>query len=199
MISFRIGKRFVVVLVAIICFFAAPSGWTQSKQTEDNTLATSIKQKLEKWIGQKAPSFNLDLLDGGTIHSDTLKRSAYLLYFWYSGCPPCLKTSPYLPVLQEDYSDYGFTLVAVNADHFLELETTDDEISDYVKKQKYNFPIAHLDKELNDAYGQIEVFPTFFFVNEEGIINTVRFGFQSRQVLTGDIKELIRTKEKGRK
>ncbi|MEJ2111958.1 MAG: hypothetical protein P8Z37_19015 [Acidobacteriota bacterium] len=62
----------------------------------------------------------MDRTGGARLESQTASRrnagfrnsegQSYMTYFWISGCPPCMTISGYLPELQKQHEDSGFTL-----------------------------------------------------------------------------------------
>ncbi len=159
---------------------------------KDKRFGQTIERTLAGWMGKKAPAFSLDLSKGGKIDSADLIGKNYLVYFWYSGCPPCVRTSPHLVKLYERYKKSNFTIVAVNADRFLELGTTDEARAAYIQEEGIEFPVAHLNKEMQESYGNVNVYPTFFLVDAGGNIYRHHIGYQPPHVLTEDIEDLLK-------
>ena len=62
----------------------------------DRRFGQVLDRTLTGWVGKDVPPFTLTLFDGKTLASDDLEDRDYLLYFWFSGCPPCAKISPIL-------------------------------------------------------------------------------------------------------
>lgn len=159
---------------------------------KDRRFGQVLERTLTGWVGKDAPSFSLNLFDGKTLSSDDLKGKTFLLYFWFSGCPPCVKISPHLADLQRKFGGSRFTVVAVNADRLLELEVTDEQRAAYVKKAGWTFPVGHLNKKMQESYGSINVFPTLFLVGPNGIIQKQYVNYTTLQVLTDDVAALLK-------
>jgi thiol-disulfide isomerase/thioredoxin len=158
---------------------------------KDKRFNQAIERTLAGWSGKQAPAFTVDLLEGGKMSSADLMGRNYLLYFWFSGCPPCVKVSPQLVALYAKYAGSNFTVLAVNADRLLELDTTDSERAAYIKKLGFQFPVAYMNKEMQEAYGNISVYPTFFLVDSQGIIRNQYLGLQSAEALQTGIEHLL--------
>jgi thiol-disulfide isomerase/thioredoxin len=57
------------------------------------------------WIGQKAPNFTQENLEGDPVSLSDLKKGKYILLdFWASWCAPCIDE---IPVIQKVDSLYG--------------------------------------------------------------------------------------------
>ena len=54
----------------------------------DKRFNQAIERTMGGWAGKSAPAFTLDLLDGKPLSSAELAGRNYLIYFWFSGCPP---------------------------------------------------------------------------------------------------------------
>lgn len=161
---------------------------------KDKRFSQAIERTIGGWVGKNAPAFTLDLLHGNTLSSSSIAGTNYMVYFWFSGCPPCLQLSPHLSGIQKKFGGKKFTIVAVNADRFLELDTTDTERAAYVKKQGFRFPVAHMNKKMHEDYGNISVYPTLFLVDAQGIIRKHYVGYQQPDALVADIKDRLAAK-----
>jgi thiol-disulfide isomerase/thioredoxin len=104
------------------------------------------------------------------VGSSDLAGRPYLLYFWFTNCPPCVRTSPLVAELHRSYAAKGFRIVGLNADRLLELPYGDDVRRAYAKEAGLEFTLAHLTPEVQEAYGSVSVFPTLFFVDAKGTI-----------------------------
>jgi thiol-disulfide isomerase/thioredoxin len=157
----------------------------------DPRFSQAIERTLAGWSGRTAPEFTLDLFSGDKISSKDLSGKNCLIYFWYSGCPPCMKLSPYLSKLQEKYADSNFLVLAVNTDRLLGLNTTDEERAAYIEENALRLEFAHSNREMQEAYGNVGVYPTFFLVDSKGVIRDHYIGDQSPEVLTSGIGQIL--------
>ncbi len=158
---------------------------------KDRRFSQAVERTLAGWSGKAAPDFSLDLFEGGKIGPGDLLGKSYLIYFWFSGCPPCLKLSPALSKLQDTHAAEDFQVLAVNADRLLELDTTDRERADYIRRQALGLKFAHLNKEMQENYGNIGVYPTLFLVDSRGVIRKHYIGYQEPEVLASDVEQIL--------
>jgi thiol-disulfide isomerase/thioredoxin len=159
---------------------------------KDRRFGQMLERTLAGWPGKDAPAFTLELLDGKNLSSEDLKGTNYLLYFWFYGCPPCVKISPHLVELQRRFANRNFTVVAVNSDKYLELEVTDEQRAAYAKKAGFTFPVGHLNKKLQEDYGNVNVYPTLFLVDAKGVVHNYYVSYQTLETLAADIEAMLR-------
>jgi thiol-disulfide isomerase/thioredoxin len=158
----------------------------------DPNFAKGVERTLVGWEGKAAPSFSMTQFSGQTLNSSTLRGQPHLVYFWFSNCPPCVKTTPMLVKLYSKYSSQGFKIVAANADRFLELSFADSVRTNYVKALGIQFTTGHLAPAMQQAYGGVTLFPTMFFVNRQGRIVKHFVNLQTEATLEAAIKETLR-------
>jgi peroxiredoxin len=89
-------------------------------------------------IGDLAPAFELDGMDGTGIASTDFEGKGVVLNFWASWCNPCVNE---LPLLNEAYKLAGIDMIAINVGE-------DEETArKFAKRYDLLFPIA-MDREL---------------------------------------------------
>jgi thiol-disulfide isomerase/thioredoxin len=133
-------------------------------------LAKPLERTVAGWEGRPAPPFSVKAYDGKPFGSADLAGKPYLLYFWFTNCPPCVRTSPLLAELDRGFRARGLRIVGLNADRVLELPYSDEERAGHAAKHGLTFALAHLTPEVQEAYGSVSVFPTLFFVDASGTI-----------------------------
>jgi thiol-disulfide isomerase/thioredoxin len=136
----------------------------------DPRFGRALDRTIAGWEGRPAPGFVTTTADGPTLRSTDLAGTPYLLYFWFTGCPPCTRTSPLLAELDREYAPKGLRIVGLNADRALELPYTDEERRAYTAKEGLGFTLARATPEILESYGAVSVFPTIFAVDAKGTI-----------------------------
>ena len=143
----------------------------------------ALERTITGWEGRPAPAFSTTTYDGQPLTSESLAGKPRLLYFWFTGCPPCMRTAPLLAELGREFAPQGLRIVALNADRALELPYTDEDRAAYAKKQGWTFTLAQMTPEVQEAYGAVSVFPTMFFVNGKGTVVRQFVNFQEKETL----------------
>ena len=148
----------------------------------------ALERTITGWEGRPAPAFSVTTYDGKPLTSEALAGKPHLIYFWFTGCPPCVRTSPLLAELGRAYAAKGFEIVGLNADRVLEVPTTDEDRAAYARKSALPFTLADMTPEAQEAYGAVSVFPTLFFVDRKGTVVKQLVNFQEKAVLEGAIQ-----------
>jgi len=178
-----------------------PSLFTRDPQTQEITQINAANidafvqsrgsnVKMTQWEGQKLPEFTLEKIGGGKLSSSELAGHDLLVYFWFTGCPPCVRIAPLLSELAAEYEGKGMKFVGINADDLLELGTTDPSRLEYVEKQGLRFPQLKLDAVTKERFGSINVYPTLFFVSKDGKVVRHLVNFQPMEKLREAIEAL---------
>src|SRR5215468_4461528 len=147
-----------------------------------------IERTITGFEGKEAPPFSITAYDGKPVTSQQYRGQPYLVYFWFTNCPPCVKTSPILAELYNKYMAQGFKVIGANADKVLELPYDDKVRAEYAKKYGFTFTLAHLTPQMQQAYGGVSVFPTMFFVDKTGTIVKHFVNFQEKATLESAIQ-----------
>ena len=147
--------------------------------------------KITQWELQPLPKFKMIGFQGEILRSTDLTGKNTLLYFWFTGCPPCVRIAPILENLNNRYKNTNFQVIGINADRVLSLNTTDSTRRSYLESHNLNFTNVHLNKSTLDAFGNIQVFPTLFFVSSDGTIRHHLINFQNRNILDELTQKLL--------
>jgi len=150
-----------------------------------------IERTIAGWEGKVAPPFSVQSLDGKALNSSDLKGKPHLLYFWFTHCPPCVQITPHLVSLQRKFAARNFTVVGLNADKILELGYEDSERKAYLEKHKINFPMGHLSPAAQAAYGGVQLFPTLFLVDKDGVIRAHFVNYKDEATLQQAIEKVL--------
>lgn len=121
-----------------------------------------------------------------TIKLADLKGKVVLLDFWYRGCFPCLKATPDLIKLQEEFKN-DLVIIGIN--------DRDDktDISDYYAYKNNTNYFSTYETTTNISKNlKVSAFPTFIIINQKGEIVKTEVGFNKssiRKIIKNLIKE----------
>lgn len=167
---------FVAAIVAAMLF----AGVRMARNNRANGLAKG------QLIGNLAPDFDLQTLDGKSLKLSDLRGKAVLLNFWATYCEPCKIEMPWFVELQKEYGPQGFQIVGVAMD-----DASTEDIAKFAKEMGVNYPILLGKESVGQSYGGVSVLPTTFFVDRDGRLIAREFGLQSRSVFVDHIKKAM--------
>ena len=117
---------------------AAPPTATPETPSPEPTLAPSAFSRdlppLE--IGEAAPGFVLEGLDGGEVNLAGLQGKVVVLNFWASWCGPCRLEMPDFQKAWEEHQDQGVVFVGIAVDD------TESEASRFAEQVGVTYPLA---------------------------------------------------------
>jgi peroxiredoxin/outer membrane lipoprotein-sorting protein len=126
----------------------------------------------QKLVGQAAPAFKLEGLDGKEISPlEDFKGKVIVLDFWATWCPPCREGLPHLDQLYKAQGEQGVAIFAVN-----EREAA-DKAKTFMTQQNLSIPVL-LDSK-GEVGGQYLVtgIPQTVVIGKNGKIANIFVGF----------------------
>jgi len=127
-------------------------------------------------IGNLAPDFQLQDLNGDTVSLSDLRGSPVMLNFWATWCPPCRAEMPYMQQIYVEWQDKGLVILTIN------LRENSSKVRQFMQSNNLYFPVL-LDANGNVAQKyNVTGIPTTFFISKDGIIQERKLGaFQSKE------------------
>ena len=148
--------------------------------------------RVTSWVEQQLPDFTLQRLDGsGSLSQASLTGRGSLVYFWFSGCPPCVRLAPHLAELDRKYRSKGFQTIGFNADVILNIPTTDKKRNAYLAKTGTTYPNLHLNRHVQAAFGNVNVYPTLFITGPNLKIRHHLINYQDLETLEAAVKNIL--------
>ena len=128
------------------------------------TVGSCGSEPTEARVGQPAPDFQLQNLDGQSVSLNDLKGKPVLLNFWSTRCPPCVAEMPYLQEIYDEWSGKGLMLLAINGGE------SSSTVKGFMQNHNLSLPVL-LDTELVavQRYNIVGI-PTTFFIDKDGVI-----------------------------
>ncbi|WP_281658031.1 TlpA disulfide reductase family protein [Halobacillus sp. Cin3] len=138
--------------------------------SQDGTGMTAPNAPEGLQVGDTAPDFTLETLEGEKVSLSDFKGKKVFLNYWATWCPPCREEMPEMQRFQEAHGE-EVVILAVNGTGS---EKSVENVAAFVKDGGYTFPVL-LDKELslNQDY-QIISIPTTYFIGTDGTIQEPR-------------------------
>ena len=159
----------IIMLIALLGLVAAILLWPNEAQATEGELAANVEQQddveattLVK-VGEMAPDFSVEMLDGRTIKLSELRGKVVMVCFWATWCPPCRQEMAHL---QEGVIDHfaGKDLVVLP----ISRGEKRDVVEKFINYNGYTFGVG-LDPEraIYDMYASNYV-PRTFIVDKSG-------------------------------
>ncbi len=121
------------------------------------------------------PAFELATMDGGRLHSDSLRGRVSVVNFWGKWCGPCVAEMPELQRLwRQVAADSGVRLLTINNDQNLA------EVREWMQRHRYDMPVL-----VDSGYASrnsMHTYPTTWFVDRDGRIAFVKVGWSEELV-----------------
>lgn len=128
-------------------------------------------------VGDKAPEFVCNTIDGRSIDSKKLRGKVIMVNFFATWCPPCKKE---LPVLQknvaEKYADNkDFVLVVLGREHNM------DEMNKYAEETGLKLPFApDVERKIFSMYASLSI-PRNVIIDKKGNISYQSIGYTEEE------------------
>ncbi len=165
----------------VVWYMARPE---DDKSVFDVEITASASGPAPK-IGNPAPDFELQSLDGSVIKLSDLRGQGVWISFWASWCPPCRAENPDIESIYLKYRDDGLAIVAVN------LGENPTTVSGYVERTGLTFPVG-LDWTTGVAATyRIVGIPSHYFVDPDGVLRYRRIGALSREQMEEKVQSIL--------
>ena len=209
-------KRNVIVVVVVVFVVALLSlaGWAnwqnrvhralhqqavdnQAVLVADNTPGgDSALHMSSPLVGKPAPAFTLTTPGGEKVSLASYKGKAVQINFWATWCAPCKIETPWLVELEKQYHPQGFEILAVSVD---DLDKDDPKllakdiagVAKGAKELHIDYPVLIDGDSIAKPYGDVDVYPTSFFIDRGGKIVGASFGLTSKDDLEANIKKAL--------
>jgi peroxiredoxin len=129
---------------------------------------------------QQAPTVTLPGINGKKISLADYRGRPYIVTFWATTCPGCIKEIPHLVKLHQDYASRGFDIVAISMAY-----DPPSQVITLVRKRQLPYTIAmDLEGEAARAFGDVQLTPTNFLIGPDGRILHRKIGEYTEQDMT---------------
>jgi len=121
-------------------------------------------------VGNLAPDFQFQNLEGQTTSLSDLQGKPVLINFWQTQCAACVYEMPYIQQVYDEWSDKGLVVLVVN------MGESPSKVGEFLQRYGFSFPVLLDTKaEIAIRYNIIYI-PVTFLIDKEGIIQATKVG-----------------------
>ncbi|HMO57217.1 MAG TPA: redoxin domain-containing protein [Roseiflexaceae bacterium] len=135
-----------------------------------------------------APPFTLETVDGRIVSLSDYQGQVVLVNIWATWCPPCVRETPRLVRVYEEFKDQGFVMLGINTTY----QDKRDAVTTFVRDQKISYPVLlDLDGTVGTVYGG-RLMPTTYLIDRDGKIVVTKVGEVDEAQLREQVAALLR-------
>ena len=133
-----------------------------------------------------APAFNIVMLDGQRVSSESLRGNVVLVNFWATWCAPCRLEMPAFERVYNARKADGFTVIGLSTD-----VTGDDRVQRFIDQHGITYPVAIAPPGLAQQFGSPRAIPTSFLIDRRGVIRYRITGYFVEPALRAAVSRLL--------
>lgn len=168
-------KWVIVIVIAGMLGWAAYDFIDSKKETEALQSVETLNENdptdfVGLNVGETAPDFSLETMEGETIQLSELRGEKVMLNFWASWCPPCQAE---MPDIQKYHENGEGAIVSVN---LIETETSEKHVANFINDYDLTFPVLVDHKSQVANLYTAQALPTSYLIDTEGKIGHIAIG-----------------------
>jgi peroxiredoxin len=175
----------VLIVTAMVVALMLVFGFNVARQRNAEAGAPPFSM-----VGQSAPDFSLQTLDGKTVRLSDFRGKAVLLNFWATWCEPCKVEMPWFTEMQKQYGPQGLQILGVAME-----DTEPSDIQEFTRQMRVDYPILVGRESQRDAlatsYGGVQFLPETFYIDRDGKVMERIFGLKGRGDIENDVKKML--------
>ncbi|MCM3756834.1 thiol-disulfide oxidoreductase ResA [Sporosarcina aquimarina] len=151
-------KKRLFIRGAILLVLAAAIVFALTSKKETKVLA----------VGDKAPNFELQDMNGKKVKLSDYEGQGVFLNFWGTWCPPCKKEMPYIEKHSKEFTNKGVQVLSVN------IGESEFKVNTFINQYGLTFPVL-IDKNKSVSRNSYNVvpLPTTMLIDKNGVIKQI--------------------------
>ena len=181
LIMTKMPKVILPVILTLVLLVTSCSAGPEPPDGKSPTASVEGTQ-----VGNLAPDFQLQNLDGQAVSLGNLRNKPVLINFWATWCPPCRSEMPYIQEIYEEWSGKGLVVLTIN------MGEKPPQVEEFLESQNLSLPVL-LDTGKNVAQKyNVQFIPTTFFIDEDGVIQEKIIGaFPNKAAIEKSLSKII--------
>jgi len=139
------------IILLLIIVFTSNTISGQATDSLKNAMLEKIKsserfkENIYEFKGKELPKFELELLNGEKLNSESLKGKPTVINIWFSNCVPCIEE---MPLLNKIKSEFG------NEVNFISITfQSQNVVNEFLKSNEFDFIHVIESKEYLKNFG----------------------------------------------
>lgn len=192
-------KRLLLLLVLLLLFVGCSEKAPEESPMEEPPAEEESSEEAPEIeegpvvgirIGDIAPDFELDTLEGESIKLSELRGQPVHIMFWSVDCTYCVQELPHVQqIYDENKEDYNVLALNITIQDGLEL------VEEFIAEEGYDFPVVLIedtDEGLNTLQNyQVRGIPHNVFLDSDGSIAYNAAGMMTEDTINAVLKELL--------
>lgn len=134
-------------------------------------------------VGERAPDFELTLIDGSKVRGSDLRGQVVVLNFWATWCGPCKAELPLLDTYYRLRKGNGLRVFAV---------ATEDSLPVYKLKPLFAAMAIPSARRIKGPFAPMGALPTNYIIDRAGVVRYAKPGAFDLEDLNGLLVPLLR-------
>jgi thiol-disulfide isomerase/thioredoxin len=164
----------IVAIAALAVFSTTGGGGTQNFTANNEGLIP---------VGERAPGFTAETVDGGSVSVREGAAPATMLVFFATWCPHCQNEAPILSELEGQYEDLRMVMVGIDG------EDNQEKVRQFVERYGIQSPAVY-EPSLGAEYG-VSGYPTTYVLDKSNEVIGAHSGEAPREVYEGWIEKAL--------
>ncbi len=137
-------------------------------------------------VGESAPDFKLQNLDGQLISLSDFRGKPVLINFWATWCKFCRYEMPYLQQIYEEWSDKGLVVLTID------IGESPSKVKEFLQALNLSLPVLLDTNEKVAQKYNVPPVPTTFFIDSDGTIQVKIIGaFPSKEAIEQHLNKIV--------
>jgi peroxiredoxin len=164
-------------LALSILSIVASMAFAMAYYTAAMNIVASMRKaaSFPEWVGVQSPDFTVTTMDGQTLKLSELKGKRVVVDHWATWCGPCIMEIPHFNQLRRDVAADDLVVVGLSYEK-------ESIVTPFLANHDLKYPVAAAQK-LPSPYSRVSAFPTTFFIDRAGVIQSVLVGYHDFDTL----------------
>lgn len=169
---------------------AAPGDYSDMTTMAQANEPSARSRPARDRVGKPAPDFTYPTLGGEDARLSDTKGNVVVLDFWAMWCPPCIASLPHIEKAKQELKSEKVLFWGLNMDTGPDREA---KLRSFMERHKVTTTQLLVDNQMVLGQYGVSAYPTFFFLDANGVVRDVHFGMISDpDLVVSKVRSLLR-------